>query len=100
MPRAIWNGATLAEADSDAVRIVDGNVYFPPESVDHTYLRESKTRTLCPVKGIASYYDVVVDDEVNRDAAWFYAAPKSEAEEIAGYLAFWKGVAIEQDAQL
>jgi len=100
MPRAIWNGATLAEADSDAVRIVDGNVYFPPESVDHTYLRESKTRTLCPVKGVASYYDVVVDEEMNHDAAWFYAAPKSEAEEIAGYLAFWKGVAIEQDAQL
>lgn len=97
MPRATWNGAVLAEAEADAVCLVEGNVYFPPESVDHTYLRESKTRTICPVKGVASYYDVVVDGEVNRDAAWFYAAPKVEAEEIAGYIAFWKGVTLEQD---
>ncbi|TAN53221.1 MAG: DUF427 domain-containing protein [Betaproteobacteria bacterium] len=97
MPKATWNGATLAETDSDAVRIVEGSVYFPPECVDHTYLRESKTRTVCPVKGIASYYDLVVEGEANRDAAWFYAAPKPEAEEIAGYVAFWKGVTVEQD---
>ena len=97
MPRAVWNGVVLAEADSDAVRIVEGDVYFPPESVDHTYLRESRTRTVCPVKGVASYYDVVVDDEVNRDGAWFHAAPRPAAEGIAGYITFWKGVTIEQD---
>ena len=97
MPRATWNGAILAEADTDNVRIVEGNVYFPPESVDRTYLRESRTQTVCPVKGIASYCDVAVEGEVNRDAAWFYASPKPAAEEIAGYVAFWKGVVVEQD---
>lgn len=96
MPRATWNGAVLAEAQADAVRIVEGSVYFPPESVDLTYLRESRTQTLSPATGVASYYDVVVDGEVNPDAAWFFASPKAEAEEIAGYVAFWKGVAIEQ----
>jgi uncharacterized protein (DUF427 family) len=98
MPRATWNGATLAETGSDAVHVVAGAVYFPPDCVDHTYLRESRTRTVCPVKGVASFYDVVVDDEVNRDAAWLYAAPKPGAEEIAGYVAFRNGVEIEQDA--
>ncbi len=98
MPKATWNGAILAEADADSVRIIEGNAYFPPESVDHTYLRESRTRTVCPVKGIASYYDVAVEGEVNHDAAWFYAAPKAQAEEIAGYVAFWKGVAIDEEA--
>jgi uncharacterized protein (DUF427 family) len=73
-------------------------VYFPPESVDRTYLRESRTQTVCPVKGIASYYDVVVDGEANHDAAWFYASPKAAAEEIAGYVAFWKGVEIDEHA--
>jgi len=97
MPKASWNGAILAEADTDDVRVVEGNVYFPPESVDHTYLRQSKTRTVCPVKGIASYYDIAVDGEVNRDAAWCYASPKLAAEEIAGYVAFWKGVEIEEE---
>ncbi|TAK51306.1 MAG: DUF427 domain-containing protein [Betaproteobacteria bacterium] len=97
MPKATWNGATLAEADSDAVRIVEGSVYFPPESIDRTYLRESRTQTICPVKGVAGYFDVVVEGEVNRDAAWFYPSPRAEAEEIAGYVAFWKGVTVEQD---
>jgi len=97
MPRAIWNGACLAEADADSARIVEGNVYFPPDCVDRTYLRESKTRTICPVKGVASYYDVVVEGEMNHDAAWFYASPRAAAEEIAGYIAFWKGVTVEQD---
>lgn len=98
MPRAVWNGAVIAEADGEAVRLVEGNVYFPPESVDHTYLRESRTQTISPVTGVASYYDVVVEGEVNADAAWFHAAPKAEAAEIAGFVAFWKGVTVEQDA--
>lgn len=98
MPKATWNSAVLAVADADNVRIVEGNVYFPPESVDRTYLRESRTQTVCPVKGIASYYDVAVEGEVNHDAAWFYASPKAAAEEIAGYVAFWKGVEIDEHA--
>ncbi len=97
MPRAVWNGCVIAEAGVEDVRIVEGNVYFPPESVDHTYLRESKTNTVCGWKGTASYYDVVVEGEVNRDAAWYYPTPKPAAEEIAGYVAFWKGVEIEED---
>ncbi len=95
MLRATWNGATIAEADADDVRIVEGNVYFPPESVDKTYLRDSRTKTVCPWKGIASYYDVVVEGETNADAAWTYPSPRPEAAEIAGYVAFWKGVAVE-----
>ena len=97
MPKALWNGAVIAQAEADDVRIVEGNVYFLPESVDHTYLRESKTNTVCGWKGTASYYDVVVEGEVNHDAAWYYPSPKPAAEEIAGYVAFWKGVQIEED---
>lgn len=97
MPKAVWNGAVIAQAEADDVRIVEGNVYFSPESVDHTYLRESKTNTVCGWKGTASYYDVVVEGEVNHDAAWYYPSPKPAAEEIAGYVAFWKGVQIEEE---
>jgi uncharacterized protein (DUF427 family) len=97
MPRAVWNGAVLAEAADDAVLTVEGSVYFPPECVDRSYLRESRTRTVDPVKGVASHYDVLVDGEINADAAWFYAAPRAGAEDIAGCIAFRKGVVIEQD---
>ena len=97
MPRASWNGARIAEAPVEEVRIVEGNVYFPPDAVDKTYLRESKTNTVCSWKGTANYYDVVVDGDTNRDAAWYYPSPKPAAEEIAGYVAFWKGVDITQD---
>ena len=94
MPRATWNGALLAEAADDEVEIVEGNVYFPPAAADRTYLRESRTTTVCGWKGTASYYDVLVDGEVNKDAAWFYPAPKQAAANIAGYIAFWKGVEV------
>ncbi len=97
MPKATWSGARIADAPAEDVRIVEGNVYFPPESVDHTYLRESKTNTVCAWKGTASYYDVVVEGETNRDAAWYYPSTKPAANEIAGYVAFWKGVEIEED---
>ncbi len=93
MPRAIWNGAIIAE--SDATIVVEGNHYFPPDSVRREYLRESQTHTVCSWKGTASYYDVVVDGEVNRDAAWYYPAPKDAAKQIAGYIAFWRGVKVE-----
>lgn len=93
MPRAIWNGAVIAESPTTIV--VEGNHYFPPESVRREYLRDSQTHTVCPWKGTASYYDVVVDGQVNRDAAWYYPTPKEAARQIAGYIAFWRGVRIE-----
>lgn len=93
MARAIWNGAILAE--SDASIAVEGNHYFPSEAVDRQYLRESSTQTTCAWKGRASYHDVVVDGQVNRDAAWYYPNPKPEAERIKSYVAFWRGVQVE-----
>ncbi|MEF3275033.1 MAG: DUF427 domain-containing protein [Chloroflexus sp.] len=93
MPRAIWNGAVIAE--SNATIVVEGNHYFPPDCVRREYLRESQTHTVCPWKGTASYYDVVVEGVVNRDAAWYYPTPKDAARQIAGYIAFWRGVKIE-----
>lgn len=93
MPRAVWNGAVIAE--SSATIVVEGNHYFPPESVRREYLRDSQTHTVCPWKGTASYYDVVVNGQVNRDAAWYYPTPKEAARQIAGYIAFWRGVRIE-----
>ncbi|WP_322814366.1 DUF427 domain-containing protein [Chloroflexus sp.] len=93
MPRAVWNGAVIAESPTTIV--VEGNHYFPPESVCREYLRDSQTHTVCPWKGTASYYDVVVNGQVNRDAAWYYPTPKEEARQIAGYIAFWRGVRIE-----
>jgi len=94
MAKAIWDNAILAE--SDACISLEGNHYFPPDSVHHQYLRKSATRTTCPWKGDASYFDVVVGDAVNADAAWYYPSPFGQAKHIAGYIAFWKGVHIEE----
>jgi len=94
MARATWNGAVLAE--SEAVEVVEGNVYFPPSAVRRDHLRESETHTVCGWKGQASYYDVEVDGKRNRDAAWTYPAPKEAAKHIAGYVAFWHGVIVER----
>lgn len=96
MPKAIWNGVVLAEAPDDRVKIVEGNVYFPQDAVRQDHLRPSDTHTTCHWKGIASYYDVVADGRTNRDAAWYYAEPKSAAQEIAGHIAFWRGVEVER----
>ena len=96
MLTATWNGAVLAEADDEETELVEGNVYFPPHKVDRSCLRESATHTVCPWKGTASYYDVVVDGQVNKDAAWYYPVTKPAAENIAGYVAFWKGISVEQ----
>ena len=85
----------LAEADAAKTQIVEGNVYFPPEAVNRAHFRDSQTHSVCPWKGTASYYDVVVDGEVNKDAAWYYPVPRPAAENIAGYIAFWKGVSVE-----
>lgn len=96
MPRAIWCEALLAEATEGQVQIVEGNVYFPPDTVNRDYLRASDTQTVCPWKGTANYYDVVVNGQVNRDAAWYYPQPKEAAKQITGYVGFWRGVQIER----
>ena len=93
MTKATWNGAVLAQ--SDDCEIVEGNSYFPAAAIDKQYFRPSETHTVCHWKGTATYHDVVVGGQVNKDAAWYYPAPKAEAAHIAGYIAFWKGVKIE-----
>ncbi|MGI8656392.1 MAG: DUF427 domain-containing protein [Pyrinomonadaceae bacterium] len=91
--RAKWRGKVIAE--SNKTISVEGNHYFPLDSVRQEYLRASETQTTCPWKGEASYYDVLVGDEVNKDAAWYYPQPKEAAQQITGHIAFWKGVSIE-----
>jgi uncharacterized protein (DUF427 family) len=93
MPKATWNGAVIA-ASAQCV-VVEGNQYFPADSVKREYLRDSDTHTVCSWKGTASYYDVVVGGKTNKDAAWYYPEPKDAAANIGGYIAFWRGVKVE-----
>lgn len=90
--KAIWNGAVLAESGDTVV--VEGNHYFPAASLNEAHFSASSHHTSCPWKGTASYKTVVVDGKENRDAAWFYPEPKDAAKEIAGHVAFWKGVEV------
>jgi len=90
--KAIWNNQVIAESNETIV--VEGNQYFPKDSIKKEYFKESITHTTCPWKGLASYYDVVVDGKTNSDAAWYYPKPNDAAKEITGYVAFWKGVEI------
>ena len=92
--RATGKGVTLAE--SDATVVVEGNHYFPPDTVNRSVLRDSATHTVCPWKGTASYLTVVVDGEENRDAAWYYPEPKDAAKQITGHVAFWRGVTVSE----
>jgi uncharacterized protein (DUF427 family) len=92
--KAIWNGAVIAE--SAATRVVEGNHYFPPESLRAEFYEDSVTHTTCPWKGVASYKNVVVAGKRNADAAWFYPDPKPAADEIRGWFAFWRGVEVAQ----
>ena len=91
--RATWNGATIAESDDTVV--IEGNHYFPREAIRQEYFQESDTHTICPWKGEASYFNVVVDGETNKDAAWYYPDPKAAAQEIKDRVAFWRGVKVE-----
>ena len=91
--KATWKDSVLAESDDTVV--VEGNHYFSADSIRRENFRASETHTICPWKGTASYYDVVVGDEVNKDAAWFYPEPKDAAKEIKGRVAFWRGVKVE-----
>jgi uncharacterized protein (DUF427 family) len=93
MPRALWNGAVLAERDR--CEVVEGNQYFPPDSVNRQHFRPSEKHTVCPWKGTAAYYHVVVNEKVNKDAAWYYPEPSEAARHIKDYVAFWRGVEIE-----
>lgn len=93
MPKAVWNGVTLAESNNTIV--VEGNQYFPPDSVQREYFKESDTHTTCPWKGLASYYTLMVDGRENKDAAWYYPSPKDAAKQIQDYVAFWRGVKVE-----
>ena len=91
--KAIWNGQIIAE--SDQTKNVEGNQYFPVDSVKKEFLKSSETQTICHWKGTASYYDVVVDGQLNKDAAWYYPYPSDKAKPIKDYIAFWRGVEIK-----
>ena len=93
MPKAIWKGTTLAESDHTVV--VENNHYFPSESINKQYFKDSETHSTCPWKGLANYYNIEVNGEVNKDAAWYYPSAKEKAKQIEGYVAFWKGVKVE-----
>jgi len=92
--KAIWNGTIVAE--SDATRVIEGNHYFPPDSVKREYFKDSSTTSTCPWKGEATYYSLEVDGERNEDAAWYYRAPKDAAAEIKDHVAFWRGVEVTE----
>ncbi len=92
MPKAVWNGAVLAESDNTTV--VEGNHYFPHDSVNWDYFHESSHTSTCPWKGLAGYYDIEVDGQVNRNAAWYYAQPSAAASQIKDHVAFWRGVKV------
>lgn len=90
--KAIWNGKIIAE--SDRTINIEGNQYFPPQSVNKEFLSTSDTHTVCHWKGTASYFNVVVDDKTNNDAAWYYPETSGLADKIKGYIAFWHGVEV------
>jgi uncharacterized protein (DUF427 family) len=94
MVKAIWNGVVIAE--SNETKVVEGNHYFPPDSIKKEYLKESKTTSICPWKGKASYYDVVVKGKVNKAAAWHYPKPSLLAKKIKDHIAFWNGIEIKE----
>ena len=92
MPQATWQGAVLATSDETVE--VEGNHYFPPESLNMDYFTSSNHTSVCGWKGLAHYYTVRVGDKTNENAAWYYPEPKPEAKQIAGRVAFWKGVQV------
>lgn len=91
--QAVWNGTVLAE--SDKTEVVEGNHYFPADSIKREYFKASETHTTCPWKGVASYYSVDVNGKQNADAAWYYPTASDKAKNIEGYVAFWKGVEVK-----
>ena len=98
MPKAVFDGEVIAESEDTIV--VEGNHYFPPDSVNAAYLQASSERTVCPWKGVASYHDVVANGKTVRGGAWYYRDPSPAAAEIKDYLAFWRGVKVEGASRL
>lgn len=94
MPKAIWNGVVLA--DSTETEKVEGNHYFPKQAIRQQYFRESSKQTNCPWKGQANYYDIVIEDKVIPNGAWYYPDPKEAAKNIAGRLAFDRAVTVDE----
>jgi uncharacterized protein (DUF427 family) len=94
MARAIWNGVVLAE--SDDIKLIEGNVYFPPDAINREYFRESSHHTHCFWKGEASYYTIEVNGQRNADAAWYYPRASFAAKMIEGRVAFWHGITVER----
>ena|GEM_PF-41219 len=94
MAKAIWNGKVIAE--SETTEVVEGNVYFPENSLNREYFRSSSTTSTCPWKGQARYMSLYIDGQDNPDAAWYYPDPKPAARKIKGYVAFWRGVEVEK----
>ena len=92
MAKAVWNGQTLAE--SEKTEMVEGNLYFPEETVKREFLKTSSTTSSCPWKGQARYYTIIVDGQENPDAAWYYPDPKPAARNVKHHIAFWRGVEI------
>lgn len=92
MAKAIWNGVVLAESEKTVV--VEGSHYFPTHTIHKEYFQPNSSHTVCPWKGIASYYDIVVNGQINRGAAWYYPDPKPAASGIKDHIAFWKGVQV------
>ncbi len=90
--KAIWNGKIIAESEETVV--VEGNHYFPSQAIKEEFFSKSSSQTTCPWKGQASYYNINVEGEENKDAAWYYRDPKERAESIKGYVAFWRGVEV------
>src|SRR6266581_9351253 len=95
MPKAMWEGKVVAESEETVE--IEGNQYFPAESIKREYFQPSSHHTVCPWKGTASYYDLEVDGKRNANAAWYYSDPKQAAAEIKGYIAFWKGVQVSKE---
>lgn len=90
--KATWNGETIAESNETV--LVEGNHYFPADSINREYFSPSETHTVCGWKGTASYYDIAVNDAINKDAAWYYPDTKPDADNIQGFVAFWRGVVV------
>ena len=99
--KAIWNNQVIAQADKEDLIYIEGNWYFPPDALNMQFLKSSETHTVCPWKGEASYYSIVVEDQANTDAAWYYPAPKESAfeqtkKDFSNYVAFWRGVEVSE----
>jgi len=94
---AVWNNQIVAQAENDKCKIVEGNVYFPANTIKKEFFKGNDEHTVCSWKGTASYYDVVVDGKTNHSAAWYYPEASDAAKDITGFIAFWRGVEVSEE---